>query len=628
MKHEQGSISINSENIMPIIKKWLYSDSDIFVREMVSNASDAITKYKRLVSMGEVQNDDNAGYKIVVTVSKKEKTLKFSDNGIGMTAEEVKKYINQIAFSGAMDFIEKYKNKTDAENDIIGHFGLGFYSVFMVADKVVIDTLSYEEEAEAVRWSSDGGAEYKMEDSGKTTRGTDITISVSKDSKEFLDEYKIKQVLYKYCSFMPYEIYLVNADIKEKDDKSTARKEEPINDVSPLWLKNPSDCTEENYKEFYHKVFTDFNDPLFWIHLNMDYPFRLKGILYFPKLKNDFGPNDGQIKLYNNQVFVADNIKEVIPEFLLLLKGMLDCPDLPLNVSRSYLQNDGYVNKISSHITKKVSDKLASLYKNERDNYNKYWDDIHPFIKYGCVRDEKFYEKVKDIIIFKTISGEYATLPEFLEKNREKSPDKVFYVTDEKQQAQYIKMYKDGKMDAVILDSLIDTNFIQFLEMKNEKVKFSRIDADLSETMKDEHKSDAPNEDTIKKLTEIFNFAKESKKLEIKVENLKSADTPAIILLSENSRRMQDMTKIFGSMNMTPDMFPVEQTLVLNAKNNLIKRLVSLSEDESNKEDIEMLSRHICDLALIANKQLEPGEMSEFIDRSSKLMVKIAEKQI
>ncbi|MDD4189686.1 MAG: molecular chaperone HtpG, partial [Eubacteriales bacterium] len=459
-------------------------------------------------------------------------------------------------------------------------------------------------------------------------RGTDITISVSKDSKEFLDEYKIKQVLYKYCSFMPYEIYLVNADIKEKDEKSAARKEEPINDVSPLWLKNPSDCTEENYKEFYHKVFTDFNDPLFWIHLNMDYPFRLKGILYFPKLKNDFGPNDGQIKLYNNQVFVADNIKEVIPEFLLLLKGMLDCPDLPLNVSRSYLQNDGYVNKISSHITKKVSDKLASLYKNERDNYNKYWDDIHPFIKYGCVRDEKFYEKVKDIIIFKTISGEYATLPEFLEKNREKSPDKVFYVTDEKQQAQYIKMYKDGKMDAVILDSLIDTNFIQFLEMKNEKVKFSRIDADLSETMKDEHKSDAPNEDTIKKLTEIFNFAKESKKLEIKVENLKSADTPAIILLSENSRRMQDMTKIFGSMNMTPDMFPVEQTLVLNAKNNLIKRLVSLSEDESNKEDIEMLSRHICDLALIANKQLEPGEMSEFIDRSSKLMVKIAEKQI
>lgn len=628
MKHEQGNISINSENIMPIIKKWLYSDSDIFIREMVSNASDAITKYKRLVSMGEILNDDNAGYKIIVTVNKKDKTLKFSDNGIGMTAEEVKKYINQIAFSGAMDFIEKYKNKADAENDIIGHFGLGFYSVFMVADKVGIDTLSYIEGAEAVRWSSTGGAEYEMEGSGKTTRGTEITINIGKDSKEFLDEYKIKQVLYKYCSFMPYEIYLVNADMKDRDNTKPPKKEEPINDIRPLWLKNPSDCTDENYKEFYHKVFTDFNDPLFWIHINMDYPFRLKGILFFPKLKNDFGPNDGQIKLYNNQVFVADNIKEVIPEFLLLLKGTLDCPDLPLNVSRSYLQNDGYVNKISAHITKKVADKLASLYKNERESYNKYWDDINPFIKYGCVRDEKFYDKIKDIIIFKTISGEYATLEEFLEKNKDKSSDKVFYVTDEKQQAQYIKMYKDNKMDAVILDSVIDTNFIQFLEMKNDKVKFSRIDADLSETMKDEEKSNAPNEDMKKKLAEIFKFATESRKLEIKVENLKSADTPAIILLSEHSRRMQDMTKMFGSMNLTPDMFPVEQTLVLNAKNSLIKSLVALSGDEVNKEDVDMLSRHICDLALIANKQLEPDEMAAFIERSSRLMTRLAQKQV
>lgn len=642
MSHENGNISINTENILPIIKKWLYSEKDIFVREMVSNANDAIIKMKKLVSMGEAQLPENEKYYIKVIVNKDDRTIRIIDNGIGMTGDEVKKYINQIAFSGAVDFLEKYKDKADESNQIIGHFGLGFYSAFMVSEKVTIDTLSWQPDAKAVRWMSTGGTEFEMDDSDRTERGSTITLYLSDDSLEYLEYYKMRDILEKYCSFMPIEIFVEDAakkeEKKDKKDKKEAAgagketgaevKEEqpkPINDTHPLWLKAPKDCTDEEYKEFYKKVFHDFNDPLFWIHLNMDYPFNLKGILFFPKLKHEFETIEGQIKLYYNQVFVADNIKEVIPEFLMLLKGVIDCPDLPLNVSRSFLQNDGYVSKISTHITKKVADKLTSLFENERDNYNKYWDDINPFVKYGCIREEKFFEKVKDIVIFKTTNGEYVTLKDYLERNKDKHKDKVFYVTDEKQQSQYIRLFKDQGMEAVILNTLIDNHFIQFLEMKESGVKFSRIDADLSDSMKDAD-AGAADEDLTKKLEAAFREAAGNDKLKIQVEALKTSSTPGMILLSEYSRRMQEMSRMYGMNGMDfGNMFQDEQTLVLNRTNPLIKAIAGLSGNESRKEDLMLICRHVYDLAMMSHKQLEPEAMANFIERSNTLLGKLVE---
>jgi len=630
MAHEKGNISIHTENILPIIKKWLYSDKDIFVREMVSNASDAISKLKRLSTIGEAEVDNDTKYFIKVIVNKDSKTIRFVDNGIGMTEEEVKKYINQIAFSGAQDFIEKYKDKTDEGNQIIGHFGLGFYSAFMVAEKVQIDTLSYMKDAAAVRWTSSGGTEFEMDDSDRSERGTTITLYLSPDSEEFLDEFKMRQVLLKYCSFMPFEVFLEDSSRKEKNEEEKKEKGEPkpLNDTHPLWLKNPKDCTDEEYKEFYRKVFFDFNEPLFWIHLNMDYPFNLKGILYFPKLKHEFETIEGQIKLFYNQVFVADNIKEVIPEFLMLLKGTLDCPDLPLNVSRSFLQNDGYVNKISNHITKKVADKLTSLFESERESYNKYWNDINPFVKYGCIKESKFYEKVKDIIIYRTTRDDYVTLKDYLERNREKHKDTVFYVSDEKQQAQYIKMFKDHDMEAVILSSLIDNHFIQFLEMKEEGVKFKRIDSDLSESLKEtnEEGGEASAKENAETLEKVFKNALENDKLKIQVEGLKAASIPGIILLSEQSRRMQEMSRMFGGMDMV-HMFPNEQTLVLNKNNSLIRTILKLNNLENKKEDVNMICRHIYDLAMMSHKQLEPDAMTKFIERSNQMLTRLAEME-
>lgn len=645
MPRESGNLSIHAENILPIIKKWLYSDKDIFVREMVSNSNDAITKMKKLASIGEAQLQENEKFTITVDINKDDKTIKFIDNGIGMTGEEVKKYINQVAFSGAVDFLEKYKDKTDEGNQIIGHFGLGFYSAFMVSDKVTIDTLSWQPGASAVRWMSTGGTEFEMDESDSTERGTTVTLHLSEDSLEFLDYYKMKSILEKYCSFMPNEIYLRDSSQKAKTDESTsdstekgsdevsdsksedkteARKEKPINDTNPLWLKPPKDCTEEEYKEFYKRVFHDFNDPLFWIHLNMDYPFNLKGILYFPKLRHEFETIEGQIKLYYNQVFVADNIKEVIPEFLMLLKGVIDCPDLPLNVSRSFLQNDGYVSKISTHITKKVADKLTSLFEKERENFNRYWDDINPFVKYGCIREEKFFDRVKDIIIYKDINGSYTTLKDYLDRNSEKHKDKVFYVTDEKQQAQYIKLFRDQGMEAVILNALIDNHFIQFLEMKESGVKFLRIDSDLSDNLKDSDAGDASSDST-HKLETIFRESLGDDKLKIRVEALK-ASTPAIILLSEYPRRMQEMTRMFGMGGMDAgSMFPDERTLVLNRNNALMQALVKLSDNSSKKDDVKLICQHVFDLAMMSHKQLEPEAMTAFIERSNMLLGKLTE---
>lgn len=626
MINESGSISIHTENIFPIIKKWLYSDKDIFVRELVSNASDAISKFKKLADMGEAEVPEGEGYRITVVLNKEEKTIRFSDNGIGMTGEEVKKYINQIAFSGAQDFIEKYKEKGGEGSQIIGHFGLGFYSAFMVSDKVEIDTLSWQKDAEAVKWVSSGGTEYQLEATDRTVRGTTVTLFVSEDGEEFLDEYKMREILSKYCSFMPYEIYLDTGAKKEKKDGEKDEEPKPINDTSPLWLKNPKDCTDEEYKEFYRKVFMDFNEPLFWIHLNMDYPFNLKGILYFPKLKHEFDNMEGRIKLFYNQVFVADNIKEVIPEFLMLLKGVLDCPDLPLNVSRSFLQNDGYVAKISAHITKKVADKLTGLYENERESYNKYWDDINPFVKYGCIRESKFFEKVKDIIIYKSTEGDYLTLKEYLERNRDKHENKVFYVTDEQQQAQYIKLFKDHQLEAVMLKNVIDNHFVQFLEMKEEGVKFARIDSDLSETLKD--KSSEADGENIKTMEEtlggIFKAAVKDDALKIQVEALKAASIPGILMLSEQSRRMAEMSKMFGGAD-TSHMFPEDRTLVLNSSSSLIKELVKLSQAEDRKQDVDMICQHVYDLALIGNKQLDAEAMSRFIERSGVLLERLAQ---
>ncbi|RII36056.1 molecular chaperone HtpG [Clostridium chromiireducens] len=641
MIKENGNISIDTENIFPIIKKWLYSDKDIFIREVISNACDAISKFQRLVSLGEATINGDEQYKVVVSINKEKKTLKFSDNGIGMTEEEVKKYINQVAFSGATDFMEKYKDKMDEGKDIIGHFGLGFYSTFMVATKVEINTLSFREGAEAVKWECSGGTEYEIGSSDeRTTRGTTVTLYIDDESTEFLEEYKVREIIKKYCSFLPTEIYLEDENKPKEEPKYETKKnedgteyqelvepeaEKPLNDTHPLWVKAPKDCTDEEYKDFYRKVFMDFNEPLFWIHLNVDYPFNLKGILYFPKLTHEFEATEGQVKLYNNQVFVADNIKEVIPEFLLLLKGTIDCPDLPLNVSRSFLQNDKEVSKISNHIVKKVADKLVNLFKNNREEFNKFWPDIQIFIKYGCLRDPKFYDKIKEIVIFKNLKGEFVTLKDYLEANKEKHENKVFYANDEKQQSQYIKMFKDYDLDAVILDCSLDDHFISFLEMHESGVKFNRIDSDISDTLGSKNDE---NDETVKALNkEIEDLFKDSLGDKIKnlsIKGLKNEETPALILVSEESRRMAQMSKMYAKSGMSfPGMFDEEKTLVVNNKNAIIKKLLEVYKDETKKEDVKFICEHILDLAKIANKELDAAEMDEFIKRNNMLLTKV-----
>lgn len=617
MTNQKGSISIHTENIFPIIKKWLYSDKDIFIRELISNGCDAVNKYKKLISLGEAKGNADESYKIKVSIDKENSALIFEDNGIGMTAEEVEKYINQVAFSGAEDFFNTYKEKMNEENDIIGHFGLGFYSSFMVSKKVQIDTLSYKENATPVRWVSEDGLEFELTQSdNRETRGTTITLFLADDSKEFLEEYTVRNIIDKYCSFLPVDIYLETIKTEEtKEDEVVDIT--PINDTNPLWLKAPKDCTDEEYKEFYRKVFKTFDEPLFWIHLNVDYPFNLKGILYFPKLKNEFELIEGKVKLYNNQVFVADNIKEVIPEFLLLLKGVIDCPDLPLNVSRSFLQNDRDVSKISKHIVKKVADKLKSLYKNERENYEKFWDDIQVFIKFGCLKDESFYDKVKDSILFKTINSQYITLNDYLENCKEKHENKVFYVSNEEQQSQYIKLFKDYGLDAVILDSTIDNHFISMIEFKNQGVHFNRIDADLSDILKEND-----NEDNKEIKTDIENLFKDvigDRINNYSVESLKSEDTPAIILISEQSRRMAEMRSQFAGMDFGMS-FEEEKTLVINNNSSIVKKLVSLKDDESKKEQISLICNQIVDIALLSNKELDSKQLDEFIKRNNQLM--------
>ena len=617
MTNQKGSISIHAENIFPIIKKWLYSDKDIFIRELISNGCDAVNKYKKLISLGAAKGNTDENYKIKVSIDKENSALIFEDNGIGMTAEEVEKYINQVAFSGAEDFFNTYKDKMNEENDIIGHFGLGFYSSFMVSKKVQIDTLSYKENATPVRWVSEDGLEFELTQSdNRETRGTTITLFLADDSKEFLEEYTVRNIIDKYCSFLPVDIYLETIKTEEtKEDEVVDTT--PINDTNPLWLKAPKDCTDEEYKEFYRKVFKTFDEPLFWIHLNVDYPFNLKGILYFPKLKNEFELIEGKVKLYNNQVFVADNIKEVIPEFLLLLKGVIDCPDLPLNVSRSFLQNDRDVSKISKHIVKKVADKLKSLYKNERENYEKFWDDIQVFIKFGCLKDESFYDKVKDSILFKTINSQYITLNDYLENCKEKHENKVFYVSNEEQQSQYIKLFKDYGLDAVILDSTIDNHFISMIEFKNQGVHFNRIDADLSDILKEND-----NEDNKEIRTDIENLFKDvigDRINNYSVESLKSEDTPAIILISEQSRRMAEMRSQFAGMDFGMS-FEEEKTLVINNNSSIVKKLVSLKDDESKKEQISLICNQIVDIALLSNKELDSKQLDEFIKRNNQLM--------
>ena len=642
MALKQGSISIDTENIFPIIKKWLYSDKDIFIRELISNGCDAVSKHKRLVALGEVNSDDKP-YKITVAVSKKNKTLEFSDNGIGMTADEIDKYINQVAFSGAEDFFNKYKDKMEESNDIIGHFGLGFYSAFMVSSNVEIDTLSYLEGAKPIRWQSADGMQFEItEDGTRTERGTTITLTLAEDSEEFLDEYNLRSIITKYCSFLPVEIYLENTDRLEEEAKKKAEEENkksedgsddktseetkdevkpmPLNDTNPLWLKLPKDCTDEEYIKFYQQVFNVFDEPLFWIHLNVDYPFNLKGILYFPKLRNEFELVEGKVKLYNNQVFVADNIKEVIPEFLLLLKGVIDCPDLPLNVSRSFLQNDRDVSKISKHIVKKVADKLKSLCKNEREKYEGFWDDIQIFIKYGCLKDESFYDKIKEYILYKDLDGKYITLTDYLEVAKDKHENKVFYVVDREQQSQYIKLFKEYGLNAVILDCTIDNNFITFLEYKEHGVRFKRIDSDLSYVLKDkdEEKDEKADE-------EIVNFFKEKIGDRIEkytVESLKKEDTPAVILVSEESRRMMEMQSRFAGLDYGFDL-KEEKTLVINDKNPLIKKVLSLKDDETKKEAVDVICNQIVDLALLANKELSADELDLFIKRSNELMSRV-----
>mgnify|MGYP000150041824 CR=1 FL=1 len=617
MVSERGYLSIETENIFPIIKKWLYSDKDIFLRELVSNSADAISKLKKLADIGEATLPEGYRPRIDVSVNKEKGTISISDNGLGMTDEEVKKYINQIAFSGVKDFIEKYKDKTD-DQQIIGHFGLGFYSSFMVSDRVTIDTLSYKEGAAPVFWESTGNTEYSMSSSDKKTVGTVVTLHIAEDSREFLDVWKIREILKKYFSFLQYEIYLIDEN-KKKDEKK--EEEKPINNTYPLWLKNPKDCTDEEYKEFYHEVFMDFNDPLFWIHINMDYPFNLKGIIYFPKLKHEFEPLEGKIKLYYNQVFVADNIREVIPEFLMLLKGCLDCPDLPLNVSRSFLQNEGYAEKISNHIIKKVADKLKLLYSKDKEKYEKYWDDINPFIKFGCMKEPKFFDRVKDILIYKTISGKYVTQAEYLEQNKG-TDKKIYYVTDEKQQAQYIRMFREQGLDAVILNTLIDTHFISFMESHNQDVRFMRVDADITATMKSEKANDEDNKKLLEKLEKVFREATGNDKLKVRVENLKDEATPAIIQISEHIQRFREMSRTFGG-NFNAAGLPSEDELVLNSSNGIIKRIAALYDEDNRKEDAVLAAAHVYDLAVLNQRPLEPETMAKFVDRSNKILMRI-----
>ena len=687
MANKHGSLSIDSDNLFPIIKKWLYSDHDIFYRELISNGCDAITKLKKLDMMGEYSLPADYKAKIQVIVNPEEKTLKFIDNGLGMTADEVEEYINQIAFSGATDFIEKYKDKSN-DDQIIGHFGLGFYSAFMVADEVTIDTLSYKEGATAVHWSCDGGTEFDMTDGDKTTVGTEITLFLNEDCLEFANEYRAREVIEKYCSFMPTEIYLSKAnapeeyetidktDLKDTDkvieetheEAKTEEKENengekeivevspakdqvkivkrpvPLNDTQPLWTKNPSECTDDEYKEFYRKVFMDYKEPLFWIHLNMDYPFNLKGILYFPKINTEYDSIEGTIKLYNNQVFIADNIKEVIPEFLMLLKGVIDCPDLPLNVSRSALQNDGFVKKISEYITKKVADKLIGMCKTEKENYEKYWDDISPFIKYGCLKDTKFCDKMNDYILFKDINDKYQTLPELLipveeektddtaeetktgeasadaSKEEEKEPERstIYYVTDKVQQGQYIKMFKEQNMNAVILDHNIDTSFITQLEQRNEHYQFKRIDADVTDALKADDAADLTEETTT--LSDLFKKTLNNDKLTVTVESLKDADVASILTLSEQGRRMQDMMKMYaagGMGGMDPNMFAADQTLTLNANNALVKYLF----ENKDSEHASMFAEQLYDLAMLSNQPLSAEAMTKFVKRSNDIML-------
>ena len=664
MANEHGSLSINSQNIFPIIKKWLYSDHDIFYRELISNGCDAITKLKKLAMIGEYNEPDDADYKVVVKVNSTDKTIKIIDNGLGMTADEVNQYINQIAFSGAEAFLEKYKDKAN-DDQIIGHFGLGFYSAFMVADKVTIDTLSYTDGAKPVHWECDGGTEYDMKEGSKTTVGSKMTLYLNEDSYEFANEYRAREVIEKYCSFMPIPIFLEKEDgepqyetideddVKdtdtviehiveeakteevEKDDGTTetvetvpARKKAKIlkrpvalNDTTPLWNKHPNECTEEEYKEFYRKVFHDYKEPLFWIHLNMDYPFNLKGILYFPKLNTEYETIEGTVKLYNNQVFVADNIKEVIPEFLLLLKGVIDCPDLPLNVSRSALQNDGFVKKISDYITKKVSDKLSGMYKTDKENYEKYWDDINPFIKFGCLRDEKFAEKMNDYIIFKNIDGKYLTLKECLEENKEKHENTIFYASNETEQSQYINMFREEGIDVVILNQSIDQAFITTLENKNEGLKFARVDADIADSFKEETTEDELKEET-DTLTGIFRKALGDDKLEVKVEKLKDANISSVVTLSEESRRMQDMMRMYnmgGGNNMA--MFgTMGQTLILNANNTLVKYIFEHKESDN----VDMFCEQLYDLAMLSHGPLAPEQMTKFVTRSNEILSMLA----
>ena len=685
-KKNKGSLTINSENIFPIIKKWLYSDHDIFIRELISNGVDAVTKMKRLVSLGEAEVPEGETYRVTVYASPKDKTLTFEDNGIGMTAEEVDKYINQIAFSGATDFLEKYKDK-DQNDQIIGHFGLGFYSAFMVADKVEIETMSYQEGAKGVRWECDGGTEYTMSEVSGLSRGTRITLYMAEDSLEFCNEYKCREVIRKYCSFMPVEIYFVNEDkAKEKAEakdqkkaekeskKKEARKkaaakdeddligdapaeekpkkkskkadeakadeakaeekaaedtietdeeeekEEPINDTHPLWMKTPGDCKDEEYKDFYQKVFYDFKEPLFWIHLNMDYPFNLKGILYFPRINPNVDQLEGMVKLYNNQVFVADNIKEVIPEFLLVLKGVIDCPDLPLNVSRSALQNDGFVKKISDHITKKVADKLIGMCKNHREEYEKLWDDLSPFVKFGCLRDDKFNEKMKDHIIYKNLEGKYVSLSEYLEAAKETHENQVFYVTDEQLQAQYIELFKSQGLDALYMTHNIDSPFITSLEARDDKVKFRRIDAELSDTLKGEKLSEEDEKAYTDKLTDIFQKALDNKDLKVKVDSLKDASVSSMLLQSEEARRMAEMMKMYSMAGMgMGDLGKTDETLVLNANNELVKYVFENPDGEMT----ETVCRQLYDLAVLANRPLSAEELTRFVQRSNEILSKL-----
>ena len=648
---KQGNLSINSDNIFPIIKKWLYSDHDIFVRELISNGCDAITKLKKLAMMGDFEETEGEEYKIEVYASAKDKTLTFVDNGLGMTEEEVEKYINQIAFSGATDFINTYKDKTN-DDQIIGHFGLGFYSAFMVADKVTIETCSYKKDAKPVFWECDGGTDYTMSESDDDVRGTAITLYLNEDSYEFANEYRVREVIQKYCAFMPYNIYFINEDTmedeadeveevkavseddelvgdtseaadndeaaEEKEDKKEKKVNKPLNDTNPLWMKNPKDCTDEEYIDFYQKVFLDFKKPLFWIHLNMDYPFNLKGILYFPKINTQYDQLEGTIKLYNNQVFIADNIKEVIPEFLMLLKGTIDCPDIPLNVSRSALQNDGSVKKISDYITKKVADKLSGMCKTDKENYEKYWDDISPFIKFGCIRDEKFCDKMTDYMLFKDLNGKYLTLPEYLEEGKEKYENKVFYVSDEQAQSQYINMFKEEGMNAVYLVHNIDNPYITHLEGKNENVKFLRIDADLADNFVGEALSEEQVKEYTEKLTELFKKACGKENINIKIENLKNESVSSMLTLSEDSRRMQEMMKAYsmgGDFN--PAMFGGEgETLVLNANNKLVKYVL----DNPEGKNTDIICCQLYDLAVLANKPLDAEAMTKFVARSNEIL--------